>query len=460
MKRLILPIVLLSVALAGAYGFVVTRWEANYRELLQVGDAAAAAGDFVSAIEAFSGAVALKPDSMAAHVKRGEAYWRRGDLESAARDLRRAVDLDPSAPRPRELLGDVSYALGRYERAADHYREYVELDDSAHRLFYKLGLAQYRAGAADACIAALDGALALDARSAETHYLRGLCLRDAQKPRDAVAALEQAVALSPAMLQGREELADVYGELGRADARLAQLDALRALDPGPSREVALGLAHAQTGDATGAVQVLSRAARLYPAHRYTYVALGRVWLDVAAARDDRIALNKAIEALQNATGMEDNGEALMLSGRALLLAGDVEAAERALQQASEKLPVEPAVFPYLADAAERLGHLEVAREALIDFDSLAPDAADPRRAARVAGKIAELSMRLDDPLTALHWYGRRAATMPPDAPLLVRMAEAHLASGNPQGAKTAIEQALALDPANTRARALSRKISQ
>jgi len=459
-KRAIVASLVLAAVLAGAYGYVVTRWEANYRELLLVGDAAAAAGDLVAAIEAFSGAIALKPDSMAAHLKRGEAYWRREDLETAARDLRRAVDLDSSAPRPRELLGDVSYALGRYERAADHYREYVELDDSSHRLYYKLGLAHYRAGGAEACIAALDGAVALDERSAETHYLRGLCLRDAQKPKEAVAALERAVALSPAMLQSREELAEVYGRLGRADHRIGQLEALRALDPGPSRQVALGLAHAEAGDASSAVQVLSRAARLYPAHRYTYVALGRVWLDVAHASDDRIALNKAIEALQNATGMEANGEALMLSGRALLLAGDVEAAERALQQATEKLPVEPAAFPFLADAAERLGHLEIAREALIDYDSLSPDTADPRRASRVAATIAELSMRLDDPATAVHWYARRAATTAPDAPLLARMAEAHLANGDPQAARTAVEKALALDPTHPRALALSRKIRQ
>lgn len=459
MKRAIFAAALLVASLAAVYGYAITRWEANYRELLLVGDAAARRGDPLAAIEAFSGAIALKPDSMAAYLKRGDAYRRREELETAMRDLLRAADLDPSAPRPRELLGDVSYAMGRFERAAEWYRDYVALDDSSHRLFYKLALAQYRAGQPAACVTALGRAATLVSDSAEMQYLLGLCLRDAQKPKEALTALERAVTLAPAMLQTREELADAYGRLGRNDDRIAQLGALLALDPGPSREVALGLAHAASGDSTSAVQVLSRAARRYPTYRYTYVVLGRVWLDLAQTRDDPVALNKALEALQNVTDADDNGEALMLSGRALLLIGDVETAERALQQATEKLPVETAAFSYLADAAERLGHLDVAREALLDYVSLVPDALDQRRGARIALRIAGLSMRLADPKTALLWYQRIvAASTTPDAALLVRMAEAHWASGNPDAARPILEKGLALEPTNAAGLALKRKL--
>ena len=456
MRRAVFAGVLLLGALVAAYGYAVTRREADYRRQLLVGDAAAARGDFSVAIEAFSGAILLKPDSMAAHLKRGDAYRRRDELEPALRDLLRAAELDPSAPRPRELLGDVSFALGRYERAAEWYREYVALDDSSHRLFYKLGLAQYRAAQPSACVTALDSATEIQHDSSETLYLLGLCLRDAKKPKEALAALERAVALAPAMLQSREELADAYHRVGRIDDWIAQLGALVALDPGPSREVALGLAHATSGDSMSAVQVLSRAARRYPDYRYTYVVLGRVWLELA--RDDGTALNKAIEALQKAADADDNGEALMLSGRALLLAGNVEMAERALQQATDRLPVEPAAFAYLADAAERLGHLDVAREALIDYDSLVPDAGDRRRTVRIASRIAELSMRLEDPGTALVWYQRIATGATPDAALLIRMAEAHWASGNADAARPLLEKGLTLEPANSAGLALKRKL--
>ena len=72
LKKVLFAGALLSLSLAAAYTFGVTRREANYRELLLVGDAAVARGDLTAALEAFSAAVGVKPDSMAAYLKRGE----------------------------------------------------------------------------------------------------------------------------------------------------------------------------------------------------------------------------------------------------------------------------------------------------------------------------------------------------------------------------------------------------
>jgi tetratricopeptide (TPR) repeat protein len=457
-KRLLFAGAVLSIGLAAAYGYGVTRWEANYRELLLVGDAAAVRGDLTAALEAFSAAVGVKPDSMVAYLKRGEVYRRRDELDAALRDLRRAADLDPTAPRPRELLGDVSYALGRYARAAERYEEYLQLDDSSHRVFYKLGLAQYRSAQPSACISSLRAAIRLEEQLPEAHYVLGLCLRDAQKPNDALVALERSVALAPALLQGREELADMYGRLGRVDDRLKQLEAVLALEPGPSREIALGLAHASVGDSSSAVQALVRAARRYPEYRYTYVALGRVWLEIAEKQDDRPALNKALEALQKASEGNENSEALMLFGRALLVASDPDMAERVLFQATLALPVEPLAFFYLASAAEQLSHFDVARTALLHFHAIEAGGFEPKRASRVALRIADLSMRLEDFPNAIGWYQRAGAATTSDASVLVRVAEAHWRSSNAESARAALARALALEPNHRAALALQRRI--
>jgi tetratricopeptide (TPR) repeat protein len=457
-KKVFLAGVLLSVSLAAAYGYGVTRREANYRELLLEGDAAAARGDLTAALEAFSGAIAVKSDSMAAYLKRGETYRKRNELEAALRDLRRAADLDPSAPRPRELLGDVSYALGRYPRAVERYEEYLALDDSSHRIFYKLGLAQYRSAQAAACIESERKAISIEEQFPEAHYVLGLCLRDAQKPKEALIALERSVTLAPAMLQGREELADVYGRLGRPDDRIAQLEALLALDASPSRDVAVGLAHAAVGDAASAVQVLGRAARRFPDYKHTYVALGRVWLQIAQTRDDRVALGKALDALQKAAQGDDNGEALTLLGRALLLSSQLETAEQILHEATLKLPVEPLAFFYLANAAEQLGHAETARAALLDYHALEAGESDPQRTSRLALRIADLSMRLGDYPAAISWYQRTAAASRMDSSLLVRLAEAQWRFGSVDAARASVGRALALDPAHAPARALQRRL--
>lgn len=457
-KRALAGSALVAVVLAMAFGAYVTRRERAYQDFIQRGDAALARGDSVAAVEAFSGAIALRADSMVAYLKRGDAYRRRGELESAVRDLRKAADLDPAATRPHELLGDVNLTLGRFARAAEEYEAYLALDDQSPRVLYKLGLARYRARQPGPCTAAVRQSLALDERFAEAHYVLGLCLEETQRSDAAIAALERSVALSPALLPAREELAELYGRLGRGDSHIAQLEALLALDPGPSREVTLGLAYARLGDSESAVTTLGRAARRHRAYGYTYVALGRVWLDAAEDRGDRIALGKALEALRSAARTDDSSEVLALLGRALLLSADVDAAGRTLQKACDKRPVDPLAFYWLADAAQRQGRVGAARQALLDYRALTGDERDARRRASLAARIADLSLRLNEPVAAVSWYHRAVAATPGDVDLLVRLAEAQLRAGNPATARTTLDRVLEKDPAHAAALALSRRI--
>jgi predicted Zn-dependent protease len=152
------------------------------------------------------------------------------------------------------------------------------------------------------------------------------------------------------------------------------------------------------------VRLLGSAAERYPDHAETYVALGRIWLEVARPGNDRVALGKAIEALQHAASMEPTSEAIGLLGEARALASDLPLAERTLQQATQKLPADRATFLHLANAAERTGHAAVARAALLDYYALL-DPAD-RRAADTARRIADLSARLGDRRASVIWQAR------------------------------------------------------
>lgn len=455
---------------AAVYGFAITRRERSYRLLIQQGEAALARDDTSAAGEAFSGAIALKPGSMLGYLKRGETYRRRNELDAALRDLRRASELDPLAPRPLEVLGDVHYAMGRMERgdvnlavgrfrrAAELYQSYVRLDDRSPRVLYKLALACQGAGQPSPAVDALRKAVALDDTFAEAHYLLGVCLRDLNKLPEALTAFERARALAPAMVNPRESLGEIYGQLGRTRDRVAQLEALSVLDPGPSRAVALGLAYHRAGNSDRAVLILSEAAERFPDHPYTYVALGRVWLESAQSSHDRVALSKALGALQEAVGSDDSSEALMLLGRALLMSGDDELAERMLQQATEKFPVDPLAFYYYAEVSERRGHADAARHALLDYQSLEGEDFDPRRRSALAVRVADLSMQLSDAPAAVTWYQRAAAVNAPDAPLLVRMAEAQAKTGDLDGARATLARALEKDPTNRAARQLQRRL--
>ena len=406
-----------------ALAYQVAARQRDYRTLVMRGDAALRDDQTFAAIEAYSGALALRPDSMLAYLRRGETYRHRadrGDLEAAAHDFRKAADLDPSATRPLEELGDVSYQLQRYDRAVDAYGRAARLDDRSARFAYKLALASYRNGAIDAALAAADQAVRLDERLADAFYLRGICLRDKHRTQDALRALEHAVALSPASIAAREELADLYGELDRRTDQLDQLQVLSGLDRlRPERHVAVGLAHARMHHWDAAVVTLSSALeRAAPGggDAALYRALGQVWMDSARARDDRVDLRKAREALDRvAADPSATSEALTTAARAALQDGDVDAAEQRLQQATQRFPVAPGALALYAAVCERQNHFDNARRALIQHDALV--AADPELPAHAA-KIAALSLRLNDGATAKRWIDRGLAAAPTDPQLL------------------------------------------
>jgi tetratricopeptide (TPR) repeat protein len=372
MKRPVIVTVGVATLIAAAVlVWVDARQEREFRRLIVVGDAALTRGQTFDAIEAFSGALALKPESMLAHLKRGDTYRRRGEFTAALRDLNQAAALDTGAPQPIELLGDVHVAMGRYETAAADYQRYLALDDRAPAVLYKLALAYYRGGVAKRSIDPLRKAVALDERFVEAHYLMGLCLRD-QDREQALRALTHAVEVNSSFAAAREEMARMYEEMGRYQEAIDQLQALASLEPArPERLVNVGLAQARFGRRDTAVLTLGQAAERHPEASVVYTALGRVWLESADGQRDPVALGKAIEALQPAATLASAAsETLTLYGRALSLSGNAVAAERTLLQAVTKLPVDPLAYRYLSDVARRLGHTSVARDAATKYAAL------------------------------------------------------------------------------------------
>lgn len=454
MKQTVAVTVAASLALAGlVLAWSALRQDREFQRLIAQGDVALTADQTFGAIEAFSGAMTLKPDSMVAHLKRGDTYLRRGELRAALRDLRDAVALDPTATRPRELLGDVHVALGRHDRAAQYYQSFIALDERSPRVLYKLALTHYRDGNAAAAIDPLHHAVALDDRVADAHHLLGLCLRAQERHAEALAPLQKALDLNPGLSAAREELADLLSTLGRTGDAIEQLEALAAIEPARAQPmVAVGLAYARTGRTDAAILTLGRAAERYPEEPTVYTALGRVWLSRADAGSDASALPKALEALGPvATRSSATSETLALFGRALLLSGDVNGAVRVLEQAVTRFPVEPSAFVTLATAAEKAGRPATARDALVSHVALTQSDDD-----RLAARIAELSLRIDDGAAALLW-ARRATIRDADAFRLVLLADALDRTGQAEAARQTLAQALAREPQNAFALRLRRR---
>ena len=309
---------------------------------------------------------------------------------------------------------------------------------------------------------ALGAALKIDEGSAQAHYLMGLCLDTLKKPEQAKVSLHRAVELSPALLDAREKLADLHRQTDHADDEIIQLEGLRTLDPGsPSRHVSLGLALAEAGQLDRSVAILAATAERFPTDSYTFVALGRVWLEAAqTGRDDPVLLQKAVEALERGVSGDASSEALMLLGKALLQGGKPERASTVLLEATTKKPVEPLAFSYLADAAEQIGNPAMARDALFGLQRAR------RRSDRAAAARSALSAHGGSLRGSRRHAGgsrmvraRRAADpLRVDAAFLVRLAGAQLRSGDVTGARGSVTKALEREPDNQAAQALLPKL--
>jgi len=68
-----------------------------------------------------------------------------------------------------------------------------------------------------------------------------------------------------------------------------------------------------------------------------------------------------------------------------------------------------------------------------------------------------LSLRLNDPRTAVIWFTRAAASSPNDIGLLASLADAQLRSGDRPAAQATITRALEKDPNNAQLLALARR---
>ena len=449
MKRILgLAAAVALLAVAGVLLEQRVERDRQYRDLLASGDEHLASGDTATAIEAFSGALALRSSSMVAHLRRGEAYRADRRVDDAVRDLLEAARLAPDSIEPALSLGDLYEAEHDWPRAANWYGQ-AAVRLQAPTLLYRLALARYRSGSAAAAIDPLQRIVARDDTAGEAYYLLGLAYRDTRRPDDAIKALERAVRIAPSLLPAREELADLYRTQGRAVDEMAQLQALEVLDGRPARAVAIALAETRAGQLDASVATLSEAARADPADPAVALALSRVFLTRAERSLDRPSAIRALAILSAAPAAAlSTSERIALLGRAEYLSGDWSRAERTLTDAVRTAPVDIEAFGFLADAAERLGHDADARDALANLDALQGDTASAAARAARARRMGTISLRLGDVAAAARSFGQATDLGAADASTLALLAQARWQAGDRSGARAALTRAVTADEHN------------
>jgi tetratricopeptide (TPR) repeat protein len=437
MRRHLLTAFAIAIVAAGVLAFTQVQREREYQQLILDGDQALTRHDIAAAIEAFSGALTLKSDAMLAFLKRGDAYRRKGETDLALRDLRQAVSLDPTAPGPYEARGDVYLLRGAdsLPNAIKSYQQSLTLDERSARVQYKLALAYYRSNQPRAAFLAATQAKQFatqakqfDPQLAAAHYLLGLSLVAMGQLSDAHRELQQALTSDPTLTPAREELAEVCRLLGSSTEEIGHLWALLRAEPTRAdRHLTLGRAYARIGRTDLAVETLSRATEQFPRNAQVFVALSHVWLEHAIATGDPVAIQKGLEAARQAgsPGTQDRS-IQMLTGMAWLRANEPRRAMRLFEQATSELPVDPAAYTHLADAAEQLRLWTAARNALRHADALATDDRTSATARTRLLRLGNLSMKIGDFEDARSSF-QRARQGPNDALAANRLAAAEQA---------------------------------
>lgn len=101
--------------------------QAEFEQLMDVGNAAAWEQDWRVAIDAYTRAIQLVPDDVDAHVNLGLALLNDGQLDRSLKVYRRATQLAPDDPLPLERSADALEQLGQLREAAQQYVKVSEI---------------------------------------------------------------------------------------------------------------------------------------------------------------------------------------------------------------------------------------------------------------------------------------------------------------------------------------------
>jgi serine/threonine protein kinase/Flp pilus assembly protein TadD len=172
---------------------------------------------FQEAAECDLVAVALRPDSVAAHHNLGNALKVRGKVDEAADCFRQAVLLDPKFAPAHINLAVALKDKGKVEEAIACYRQGIALDPNNAKAHTNLGNILKDKGKVDEAIACYRKAIRLDPRLANAHHNLGVTLKGKGKLDEAIDCYCQAVLLDPKFALAHNNLGAALQEKGKLD---------------------------------------------------------------------------------------------------------------------------------------------------------------------------------------------------------------------------------------------------
>jgi tetratricopeptide (TPR) repeat protein len=233
-------------------------------------------GDNKQAITNLKIAEGLRPDDVAALVNLGEVYQADGQAVPAEALFKRALAVDPSQAAALAGLGEIALSQGDYALAIRSLEAALQLQPGATTLHYPLAMAYRKTG---------------DVQDALAHL---------EKKGSGTATLPDPLMDKVGALKRGQRALWVEGNKALAEGRYA--DAVKAYkqmvatadEADPVPRIHLGVALAQSGDLSGAVDQYQQVLRFAPGSAVAHYNLGVLALELKSEDEARKEFSAAL----------------------------------------------------------------------------------------------------------------------------------------------------------------------
>jgi tetratricopeptide (TPR) repeat protein len=192
------------------------------------------------AVEIFSKALQVAPDSLVAHLGEGLALKGIQQFDLAEKELSLCLKLNPQMTVAFDGLAELFIESLEFEKLSGIARQYLQTNPSDYRGYYYLAAAQeHETERGQATEALLRKAIALDPGFAASYTLLGKLLLQRGSAAEAVPELEHAIHLRPDYRPAHLNLANAYRKLGRGADAARELQKVRDLNEKDSTKPSL-----------------------------------------------------------------------------------------------------------------------------------------------------------------------------------------------------------------------------
>jgi tetratricopeptide (TPR) repeat protein len=233
-------------------------------------------------------ALRLKSDYPKAHNNLGVDLLFQGKGSEAEAEFRTALRLRPDYPEAHTNLGNALHAQGKLPEAEAQFREALRLQPDYSDTHYNLGNALQDQGRMAEAVASYQEALRLQPDLPKTHHNLGCALHLQGKWAEAVAEFQEALRLKPDYPGAHNGLGNALQAQGKWAEAVGEFREVVRIQPNsPHAHNNLGAALVAQGKLPEAVAAYREALRLRPDYPEAHTNLGNALLN----------LNKSLEAI-------------------------------------------------------------------------------------------------------------------------------------------------------------------